>query len=84
VSDAGTAAVLVDERDAGRPQGVCKRRFVCDREDWVRFAKNVASRLSPLLLRCLAKAHAWSTTVLVDELDARLLEGAPQLLTGVI
>jgi hypothetical protein len=39
------------------------------RENWVRFAKNIAGRFSPLLLRRFSKTHTWSATVLVDELD---------------
>jgi hypothetical protein len=41
---------------------------------WVRFAKT-GQRFSPLLLWRLSKAYAWSTTVLVDELDACFLKG---------
>jgi hypothetical protein len=40
-----------------------------DGGDWVRFAKN--GGFSPLLLWRLSKAHTWTATVLVDELDAR-------------
>ena len=46
--------------------------FLC-KSWWLRsatpaFRKNVAGPFSALLLRRLPKAHAWSTTVLVDEL----------------
>jgi hypothetical protein len=30
------------------------------------------------------KAYAWSATVVVNELDARLLKGTPQLLKGML
>jgi hypothetical protein len=47
-------------------------------KDWVRFAKH--RRFSPLLLGRLSKAHAWSATVRVDELDAGSLQGSSDCL----
>jgi hypothetical protein len=42
-----------------------------EQRNWLRFAKkNIAAPLLALRLCPLPKAHAWSTTVLVDELDA--------------
>jgi hypothetical protein len=38
------------------------------------FRKNAAGPLSALRLCALPKAHAWSTTVLVDELHAGFLK----------
>jgi hypothetical protein len=69
-----TAAVLVDERDVPRPQGVCKRRSLRN-IGFVSQKKRHGPSLALLLWR-LPKAHAWSTTVLVDELGAGGLEGA--------
>jgi hypothetical protein len=34
------------------------------------------------LLCCLSKAHAWSTAVLVDELDASFLKGSSYDIKG--
>jgi hypothetical protein len=41
-----------------------------EQRNWLRFRKKVAGPLSTLRLCPLPKAHAWSTTVLVDELHA--------------
>jgi hypothetical protein len=43
--------------------------------DWVRLAKP-RRRFSPPLLCRLSKAHAWSATVVVDELNASFLKGS--------
>jgi hypothetical protein len=48
------------------------------------FRKKPTDRFLPLLFWRLSKAHTWPTTVLVDELDARLLKGASELLSSVI
>jgi hypothetical protein len=39
------------------------------------FRKKCRGRLLPLLLRRLSKPHAWSATVLIDEVDAGGLQG---------
>jgi hypothetical protein len=53
-------------------------------KDWVRFAKKWDRRFSSLLPWRPSKSDTGSATVFVDELDAGLLEGAAQLLTGMI
>jgi hypothetical protein len=75
---AGTSQVR-HERDARRPQGVCKRRFVATERIWFVSQKKQEPFL-PLLLRWLAKAHAWPAAVLVDELDAGSLQGSSDCL----
>jgi hypothetical protein len=54
---------------APSPSKVGSKRFDRGGEDWVRFAKNLASVSPPLLCR-LPKPNAGSAAVLVDELDA--------------
>jgi hypothetical protein len=45
------------------------------------FRKKVAGQFSSLLLWRLSKAHTWSATVLIDELDAGSLQRAPNLVS---
>jgi hypothetical protein len=44
------------------------------------FVSQKRRRFSPLLLWRLSKAHAWSATVLLDELDAGSLQGSSDCL----
>jgi hypothetical protein len=48
------------------------------------FRKKQRRRFSSLLLSRLPKAHTRPATVLIDELHARLVKGAPQLLTRMM
>jgi hypothetical protein len=78
-------AILVDKPDATAAAPAF--RLLADRSDLkssIGFVSQKRSRFSPLLLWRPSKAHAWSATILVNELDPRLLEGAAQLLTGMI
>jgi hypothetical protein len=51
-----------------------KHRLAHSRKKLGSFRNERRRQFSALLLRRLPKAHAWSATVLVDELDARFLE----------
>jgi hypothetical protein len=65
---------LFAEPDAPRTPVPFRSWGLVERRNWLRFAKT--SPVSALQLWRLPKAHAWSTTVLVDELHAGCFECA--------
>ena len=80
---ATSATVLVDELDARVLQLTPSAGFI-RAEKLGSFPKKPRDQSLSLLLWPLSKAHTRSTTILIDELDAGLLKGAPQLLASLI
>jgi hypothetical protein len=68
-----TPEILLDEFDSGEIRGRLQRR----QRRLGSFRKKPKLALIPCALAAFEGAHAWSTTVLVDELGARGLEAKP-------